>query len=87
MISRARIREEVELKAVHEMDLENYLSSLGLLDALKEGKFNCKHCKIEITLDNFLCIYPIDDEIVICCDNPICYRKALIESKELNQVG
>jgi len=74
---------EIELKAVHEEELEKYLNGLGILDDLIEGKFKCRHCEIKITLDNFLCIYPVNDEIAICCENLKCYQKSLKESKEI----
>lgn len=74
---------EIELKAVHEDELEKYLSSLGVLEDLIEGKFKCRYCEIKISLDNFLCIFPIGDEIAMSCENIKCYQFALKESKEI----
>ena len=76
---------DFNLKVVHEEDLEKYLNSLGILEGVKKGEFSCRHCGTEINLENFLCMYPIGDEIVICCDNPECYQKALTEAKEVLQ--
>lgn len=76
---------EFKLKAVHEAELEKYLNSLGVLDDVRGGKFKCRHCRTTITLENFLCMYPVGDEIAMCCNNPICYQNALKEAKEVLQ--
>ena len=76
---------EFKIKAVHEAELEKYLKSLDIFNEIKEGKYQCRHCKTTITLENFLCMYPFNDEIVMCCDNPKCYQKALKEAKEALQ--
>jgi len=73
-----------KLKAVHDADLENYLMSLGILDGIKNGDFKCKYCGTTITLENLLCLYPVNEEISICCDRPSCYQMALKEAEKEN---
>lgn len=73
---------EFEIKAVHESDLIQYLESLGIYKGIKNGEYICKHCESVITIENFLCVYPYDSKIEICCDNPKCYVLALNEMQE-----
>lgn len=73
-----------EINAVHEKELPEMLESLGLLDSVKKGLVTCNFCLKKITLENFNCIYPKNNEVIICCGDVNCYRKALldIEQKE-----
>lgn len=62
------------IKAVHPEDIEKYLEGLGILQDVKLGKFTCGGCGKSITLDNIMCIYPEDEKIQFCCDDPKCYE-------------
>ena len=50
--------QKMEIKAVHEDDLEKFLERLRLLDKIKNGEIHCAICGDVVTLDNFLCVYP-----------------------------
>jgi len=66
-----------KIDVVHDSDLEGYLVSLELLDSVKNGIFTCHYCGKKITLDNLSCLFPYDQEIHFCCNEPICFRKVL----------
>lgn len=68
------------LAAVHEGDVKNLLRSLHLLDDVVSGSINCRFCSAKITLENLQCLYPVNNEIVFCCDKIECYQRALQES-------
>ncbi len=72
---------KIAIKAVHDSDLEKFLAKLGLLDKIKEGKIRCGICGEVITLDNFLCVYPEEGQIKVCCNKRECYEKVFAKSK------
>ncbi len=72
---------KIAIKAVHDSDLEKFLAKLGLLNKIKEGKIRCSICGDVITLDNFLCIYPEEGQIRVCCNKRDCYEKVFAKSK------
>ncbi|HBC31658.1 MAG TPA: hypothetical protein DC024_10510 [Clostridiales bacterium] len=63
-----------KIKAVHDIDLESYLDSLGWLNKIKKGKVKCIICGQIITLNNLQAIIPYKDKIQICCSNIQCYQ-------------
>lgn len=63
------------VKAVHDNDLEQFLSSIGVLDEINSGLHNCSFCKKQITLDNLGAVYPFDKTIAFACDLPTCLIK------------
>ena len=66
---------KVAIKAVHDSDLEKFLERLRLLDKIKEGKIRCSICGEVVTLENFLCVYPEDGQIKVCCNKRECYEQ------------
>jgi hypothetical protein len=66
-----------ELSVIHEHDLEQYLSGLGLLEAIKSEQLNCEYCKVKINIDNFQCVFSLNKEIKVCCNKAVCYQQAL----------
>jgi len=69
-----KIRKKHLIRAVGEDHLEQYLASLGLLEALERGELRCGVCGCTITEDNLQCFYPHGDEIRVCCNKLACYN-------------
>ena len=61
-----------KVKAVHDDDLEQFLSSIGVLDQIKKGYHRCIVCNTWITLENLGAVYPKDKKINFVCDRPSC---------------
>ena len=66
-----------KIDAVHEADLETFFKSLGLLAPINNKKLRCESCNNIITLENFGCIYPNENNIKLCCNKLECYNKIL----------
>jgi hypothetical protein len=71
-MSRKRWLQREKIKAVHDDDLEQFLSSLGVLEQIKEGEHLCTICGTPITLENFGAIYPRDNKICFLCHRAFC---------------
>jgi len=70
------------VRAVHEDDLDNFLDSLDLLQALVNGTLRCLICGRTIDRDNLLCVIPIGDSIEVCCNDFKCYEETLRLTRE-----
>lgn len=64
------------IAAVHDNDLEQLLSSLGVLEQIKEGECSCIICQAPVNLGNLGAVLPTDDNISFVCDLPSCVAKA-----------
>lgn len=64
-----------KIKMVNESDLEKYLSSLGILKDIEEGKIHCRFCGTKITLKNLQVIFPYKNEICATCSRLKCLEK------------
>lgn len=60
--------------AVHERDLDTFLKSLGLLEALEKQELKCAICGSIITRETFQCVYAENGEIKVCCNKLECYK-------------
>ena len=69
---RSRYRSPDVVSAVHEHDLEAFLRSLGILEALLAGRVSCAICGRLLALHDVGCVYPIGDEIRVACDAAEC---------------
>ncbi|OGY38651.1 MAG: hypothetical protein A2418_02895 [Candidatus Brennerbacteria bacterium RIFOXYC1_FULL_41_11] len=65
-------RENKEINAVHERDLDNLLQRLGVKDKFDAGEFLCKFCKEAVTKENLYSILPESGGINFVCDKPAC---------------
>lgn len=74
------------LSAIHENELDDFLQHLGLLDEIKAGKVFCNFCEKKITLENLQCVYPLEGEIVFCCDDIRCYQHVLDSQRNKDNV-
>ncbi len=72
MSLRKRWSQRQILLAVHDQDLRQFLTSLGILNGVEEGKFNCAVCQRKITLENLGGVYPENLEIRIVCEFVNC---------------
>ena len=61
-----------KVKAVHDNDLELFLSSIGVLEQIKEGYHHCIVCSTQISLENLGVVFPKDNKINFVCDRPSC---------------
>lgn len=68
-------KEKIRVKAVHEKDFDKYLKSLGVYDAIVQGKAKCQFCGEIITLESLQAVVPCDDEICFVCQNPKCINQ------------
>jgi hypothetical protein len=60
------------LKAVHDMDLERYLKSIGIYDKIFLGEIKCKFCGSTISLKTLEAIFPTEGHINVVCHNKRC---------------
>ena len=65
-------RENKEINAVHERDLDNLLQRLGVKEKLDKGECHCKFCGLVITRENLYSILPESGGINFACDKPMC---------------
>ncbi len=72
------------LKAIHDDDLEAFLSSLGLLDKILSGDIKCKFCRDQITLENLQSVFPDSGSISIVCKKELCMRRFMDYIGEIN---
>lgn len=70
-----------KIRAIHDVDLDNFLLNLGLLEALEKGELRCGICGCQLTKENLGCIYPESGEIRICCYKPVCLREVAIRRR------
>ena len=62
----------IGVKAVHDSDLRELLTSLGILEGLVAGKFRCTVCGCLVDIDNLGSIFPHGNDICVSCDNNRC---------------
>ena len=73
-----------KVKAVHDDDLEQFLSSIGVLDQIKEGYHYCIVCNTQITLENLGAVFPKDNKINFLCDRLSCLDKMNLTQEDGN---
>ncbi len=66
------MKEREKVQAVHDNQLKEFFSNLGLLQKLKTGDLKCKFCKEPLTNENIYSIFPQGGDIKITCDKPRC---------------
>jgi hypothetical protein len=65
-------RENKEINAVHERDLDNLLQKIGIKEKFEGGAFKCKFCNETITKQNLNSILLESGGINFICDKPAC---------------
>ena len=66
---------KTKIKAVYESDLIDLLTSLGVLEHIKNKKYRCLHCNKIITLDNLEVVTRQDKKVLFICSNSSCISK------------
>jgi hypothetical protein len=66
---------KVRIRVVHEEDLAKLLSSLGVLEIIKDSKVNCLYCGGIVSLDNLEAILKEDGAIKFVCSKNECISK------------
>lgn len=74
-----------KLKAVHEDDLEQFLSSIGVLDQIKNGLHRCIVCNTQITLENLGAVYPKGNKINLVCERLLCLTEMNLAQGDVNE--
>lgn len=65
------------MDAVHIDNLENLLSSYGILDKFNIGEANCKFCKQQVSKLNIYSIFKDSGMYKLVCDDPNCIQSLL----------
>lgn len=65
------------LKAVHDDDLKNLLTSLGCYDDVISGNCECFFCKKKIDESSIGSIFPYQNQICFSCDDATCLTKLI----------
>jgi len=63
------------MQILHKRHLDDFLTELGLLEALNSGKLVCKFCERTITRKSLGFIVPYQGQIILCCDDAECVYK------------
>ena len=62
------------IKTVHERDLEEFLDSVGLLEAAKEGNLTCNLCGEQMSIDD-IARFVMAEDVQVICDRPGCHER------------
>lgn len=60
------------ISAVHDNDLQEYLSSIGILRKLELNEYHCAFCEAIVNLENIGAVFSKDGEIYVTCEQPKC---------------
>ncbi len=80
-LQRSRMQRE-SIAAVHDDDLESFLTSIGSIHDVKSGKIKCKFCRDTIDLENLQAVIPDSGSISYICNKPQCLRDLIQYTKE-----
>jgi hypothetical protein len=76
-----------KIHAVSNRDLDGLLRSLGLMGDLANGKLNCCCCGSILSRENIGCIYPVKNEVRLCCATFDCLKKALEDTTPTRRIN
>jgi len=74
--------QNIEINAIHESELEEFLNNIGILADINKGIIKCVYCGEIITINNFHCVFPSNGEIFTCCESTSCRIKFKKEHEE-----
>lgn len=66
---------KLKIKAVHDGDLNDVLSSLGVLHKVQNGEAICEFCKGTVSFDNLGAVFNEKGNIKFICSKPDCISK------------
>ena len=75
MVIKKRWLQKEIVKAVHDNDLETFLSSLGILKGVTEGVYRCAVCSKPVNLENLGAVSPREGKIEVICDASHCMSR------------
>lgn len=81
LLHRTRVRQE-SISAVHDDDLENFLTSIGAIHDINSGKIKCKFCKDMITIESIQAVIPDSGSVSYICNKPKCVQDLILYTKE-----
>lgn len=73
---------QVNIKAIHDIDLEETLKNLGLLSKIERKQVKCKFCKKIVNLQDVYALYPESGDIKIVCSDTNCVKQLLTLIRE-----
>ncbi len=68
------MRKRTSVRAVWDKDVTSLLKSLGVLDSLVAGEFQCAVCSKSVDLENLGAIFSKDGAVKVTCDTISCVR-------------
>jgi hypothetical protein len=71
LLRQSRIPRE-SISAVHDDDLNSFLTSIGAIHDIEEGKISCKFCGDKIDFGNIQAVLPDSGNISFICNKPSC---------------
>ena len=71
--------EKLGIRTILDDEVKKYLEELGLLELFELGKLSCIYCKDKINTYNIGGFLRKDGEIVVFCNKPDCFNKAIEE--------
>lgn len=67
----------IDIPAIHDKDLKQVLTDLGILEELQNGKLFCINCSKQITWENLFALRVIENKLVLFCDEPDCVDNSI----------
>lgn len=76
-----------KIHAVSDNDLDGLIENLGLVESLEKELLFCSYCGKKLSRENIGCIYPLENEIRLCCDTLSCLEKTLEEMTPMRRLS
>lgn len=61
-----------QISAVLDQQMVEFLSSIGELDRVTEGKSRCSVCNDQISLESIALVLPAGKQVAYVCDKEMC---------------
>lgn len=74
---RTNLEGKVEIKAVHDDDLSEFLEKLGMSEEINNGRIHCTFCNCIINTSNFGGVFKENGNIKSFCQKTECYLEVL----------
>lgn len=66
---------------MHDDDLQEFLSRIGIWSDLAAGNLRCWSCDEVVSIENLSAVFPDGSNVAVVCDQRACYEK-LVAKKE-----
>ena len=70
-----KLMNEGTIKAVHDSDVQELLTSLGEWGAFSTGQCQCAFCGDVVSDENFGAIFPDNNSVGYACNKSVCMRE------------